>query len=45
MFTESDAAIYVYHQEFDAAGRHYVRKGFMSRLRVSPFGEGVVFRA
>ena len=43
MFTESDPAIYVYHQEFDAAGRHYVRKGFMSRLRVSPFGEGVVF--
>ena len=43
LFTEADPAIYVYHQEFDAAGRHYVRRGFMARLRVSPFGQGEVF--
>jgi uncharacterized protein (DUF1015 family) len=43
LFTEADPAIYVYHQEFDAAGRHYVRRGFMARLRLSPFGQGEVF--
>ncbi|MDD3468475.1 MAG: DUF1015 domain-containing protein [Thermoguttaceae bacterium] len=40
---EATPAIYVYHQEFEVNGKKYVRKGFMARLRVSPFGEGVVF--
>ena len=43
LYTEPDPAIYVYHQEFDAAGTHYVRRGFMARLRLSPFGHGQVF--
>ena len=43
LIPESSPAIYVYHQEFEIDGRRYVRKGFMARLRVSPFGEGVVF--
>lgn len=42
-FTESNPAIYVYHQTFTIEGREYNRRGFMARLRVSPFGEGKVF--
>jgi uncharacterized protein (DUF1015 family) len=40
---EADPAIYVYHQEFTAAGRTYVRRGFLGRQRLSRFGEGQVF--
>jgi uncharacterized protein (DUF1015 family) len=43
LFTESDPAIYVYHQEFSYAGAAYTRRGFMARLRLSRFGEGQVF--
>ncbi|MGD9128503.1 MAG: DUF1015 domain-containing protein, partial [Planctomycetia bacterium] len=43
LFTEADPAIYVYHQQFTFAGKEYNRRGFMTRLRVSPFGEGKVF--
>ncbi len=43
LFNEADPAIYVYHQEFDVGDRHYARKGFMARLRISPFGGGIVF--
>ncbi|MEI8375769.1 MAG: DUF1015 domain-containing protein [Planctomycetota bacterium] len=41
--TDPDPAIYVYHQEFTAEGVTYHRRGFMARLRLSPFGEGQVF--
>lgn len=43
LFTESDPAIYVYHQQFEVEGRTFVRKGFMARMRLSRFGEGIVF--
>ncbi len=43
LYTEPDPAIYVYHQEFTAEGQSYNRRGFMARLRLSPFGEGQVF--
>jgi uncharacterized protein (DUF1015 family) len=43
LFTESDPAIYVYHQEFTSEGQTFVRKGFMARMRLSRFGEGQVF--
>jgi uncharacterized protein (DUF1015 family) len=43
LFEEADPALYVYHQEFTAAGRTYTRRGFMGRMRLSPFGEGLVF--
>ena len=43
LVAEASPAIYVYHQEYTVDGRTYVRKGFIGRLRVSPFGEGVVF--
>lgn len=40
LFTEGDPAIYVYHQEFTEAGQTFVRRGFMCRTRLEPFGEG-----
>ncbi len=43
LFQEADPAIYVYHQEFTWAGRSYTRRGFMARMRLSPFGQGLVF--
>jgi uncharacterized protein (DUF1015 family) len=43
LFTEADPAIYVYHQIFTEEGTTYTRRGFMARLRISPFGEGQVF--
>ncbi len=41
---EPDAAIYVYHQIFDYAGRTYTRRGFMARIRLVRFGEGNIYR-
>jgi uncharacterized protein (DUF1015 family) len=43
LFTESDPAVYVYHQEFTHEGVTYTRRGFMARTRLSRFGEGQVF--
>jgi uncharacterized protein (DUF1015 family) len=43
LFTESDPAIYVYHQEFTEAGQSYIRRGFMCRTRLEPFGEGSIY--
>ena len=40
---EREDALYVYHQEFDWEGRHYVRKGFLGRLRLEEFGKGQVY--
>lgn len=41
--TESDPAIYVYHQQFDYDGHTFVRRGFMCRVRLEPFGTGNIF--
>lgn len=43
LFTEADPALYVYHQEFSVAGQTFVRRGFMASVRLSRFGEGIVF--
>ncbi|HEY3394508.1 MAG TPA: DUF1015 domain-containing protein [Lacipirellulaceae bacterium] len=43
LFTESDPAIYVYHQEFKDGGTTYTRRGFMCRVRLERFGEGHIF--
>ncbi len=43
LFTESDPAIYVYHQEYEHEGARHTRRGYIARLRLSPFGEGQVF--
>ena len=40
---EKEAALYVYHQEFDWEGTHYVRRGFLGRLRLEEFGTGSVY--
>jgi uncharacterized protein (DUF1015 family) len=39
----SDApALYPYHQEFEAGGRTYVRKGYIAACEIAEFDEGVV---
>lgn len=40
---EREPALYVYHQEFDWEGTHYVRRGFLGRLRLEEFGTGSVY--
>ena len=40
LFTESDPALYVYHQQFEVAGKTFTRRGFMCRTRLERFGEG-----
>jgi uncharacterized protein (DUF1015 family) len=41
--TEPDPAVYVYHQEFEFAGKRFVRRGFMARVRLQRFGEGNIY--
>ena len=43
LIPEHEDALYVYHQEFDWEGRHYVRQGFMARVRIEEFGKGKIF--
>ncbi len=43
LFTESDPAIYVYHQVFSEGGTTYTRRGFMCRVRLERFGEGNIY--
>ncbi len=43
LFTESDPAIYVYHQVFTEGGTSYTRRGFMARVRLERFGEGSIY--
>ncbi|MFH1921548.1 MAG: DUF1015 domain-containing protein [Planctomycetota bacterium] len=43
LFTEADPALYVYHQVFASGGQTYTRRGFMARVRLARFGEGMVF--
>lgn len=40
---DREDCLYAYHQEFTWEGTTYVRKGFIGRIRVEPFGEGCVF--
>jgi uncharacterized protein (DUF1015 family) len=43
LFTEANAAIYVYHQTFSEGSVEHTRRGFMSRVRLERFGEGKIF--
>jgi len=43
LLQEHEDAFYVYHQEFDWEGQHYLRKGFLCRVRLEEFGEGQIF--
>jgi uncharacterized protein (DUF1015 family) len=36
-------SLYVYEQEFTAEGQTYVRRGFLARVRLEPFGTGRIF--
>jgi uncharacterized protein (DUF1015 family) len=40
---DSARALYVYHQDFEAEGRCYTRKGFLARVRLEPFGKGRIY--
>lgn len=43
LFSESQPAIYVYHQIFETGGQTFTRRGFMARTRLERFGEGKIF--
>jgi uncharacterized protein (DUF1015 family) len=36
-------SLYIYHQEFEAEGRRYIRRGFLARVRLVPFGAGNIY--
>jgi uncharacterized protein (DUF1015 family) len=36
-------SLYVYHQDFEAEGRRFTRKGFLARVRLEPFGQGRIY--
>ena len=40
---DSARSLYVYHQEFEAEGKRYTRKGFMARVRLEKFGQGKIY--
>ena len=37
------ATIYVYHQDYELDGQRYNRKGFLSRVKLEPSGEGKIY--
>lgn len=43
LFTESQPALYVYHQIFATGGQTFTRRGFMARTRLERFGEGKIY--
>ena len=43
LFSEPQAAIYVYHQTFESLGQTFTRRGFMARVRLERFGEGNIY--
>jgi uncharacterized protein (DUF1015 family) len=40
---DSARSLYVYHQEFEVEGKRYVRRGFLARVRLEPFGRGRIY--
>src|SRR5262249_46458926 len=40
---DSARGLYVYHQEFEAEGKRYTRRGFMARVRLEHFGKGQIY--
>jgi uncharacterized protein (DUF1015 family) len=40
---DSARGLYVYHQEFEVEGQRHTRRGFLSRVRLEPFGEGRIY--
>ena len=41
--TDDHAALYLYEQTFQVEGRSHTRRGFLSRVRLEPFGQGRIF--
>ncbi|MHC4695770.1 MAG: DUF1015 family protein, partial [Planctomycetota bacterium] len=39
---ETHAALYLYHQRFEHAGKPYTRRMFIARVRLQPFSEGSI---
>ena len=40
---EPQPAVYVYHQQFEADGQSFTRRGFMCRVKLERFGEGKIY--
>lgn len=40
---DNPSAMYVYHQTFEFDGKKHTRRGFMSRVKIEPFGEGKIY--
>ncbi|HEY7314884.1 MAG TPA: DUF1015 domain-containing protein [Gemmataceae bacterium] len=40
---DSARGLYVYYQDFEVEGRRYTRRGFLSRVRLEPFGAGRIY--
>ncbi len=36
-------SLYVYHQDFEVEGQRFTRKGFLTRVRLEPFGTGRIY--
>jgi uncharacterized protein (DUF1015 family) len=43
MTLENQPMLYVYHQVFQFAGQTFLRRGFLARVRLEPFGTGRIF--
>jgi uncharacterized protein (DUF1015 family) len=43
MQLETYPAVYVYHQQFEYAGQTFVRRGFMTRMKLEKLGDGNVY--
>jgi len=40
---DGQATVYIYHQKFQFEGISYQRRGFISRVKLEPFGTGSIF--
>ena len=40
---DSAQSLYVYSQEYEVEGRRHVRRGFLARVRLEPFGAGRIY--
>jgi uncharacterized protein (DUF1015 family) len=40
---DSARSLYVYHQDFEVEGQRFTRRGFLTRVRLEPFGKGRIY--
>ncbi len=43
LIQDSARSLYVVYQDFEVEGRRYTRRGFLSRVRLEPFGSGRIY--